>query len=255
MSGVFKTSGLCKRRVRGSGFRGQPRLYPGFPNPGFRRMFPCRVAGDSGRQGRIHPGLAAAILLAALLVAALFWMVRRASRVPVAAPRQGGMTASVAPSAPSTTVEQAEQQRRQQIAGRMEDPAYRKQLDAVAVRRQKLAEEAQALQGEIADWQQAAATTNASFAAAIEAWANGRQAADTGDAAAAAALPGQAAAIEKRMAADGRGAGLLARRRELESRRGALDEEARRLVGERIRRQIARPAAQRLDAAKAEVAE
>ena len=196
------------------------------------------------------------VLLAALLVAAV-WMARRPSRRGSAAvARQPvGTTVPVAPSAPVTTVEQAEQQRRQLIAGRLDDPVYREQLDTVASRRQKLAEEAQALQGEIADWRQAAAATNAAFAAALEAWASGRQAADAGDAAAAAALPAQEAGIEQRMAADGRGAGLLARRRELESRRDAMDGEARRLVGERIRRQIERPAAPRKDAEKPEAAE
>ena len=126
---------------------------------------------------------------------------------------------------------------------------------AVTSQRRKLAAEAHALQAEIDDWRQAAAATNAVFAAAFEAWARGRQAADAGDAAATAALPAQEAGLEQRMAADVRGAGLLARRRELEARRGALDDEARQRVGERIRRQIERPAAPRKDAEKPEAAE
>ena len=57
------------------------------------------------------------------------------------------------------------------------------------------------------------------------------------------------------MAADERGAVLLARHRELEARRGALDEEARRTVGERIRRQIERPPQRRTDVKQPEVAQ
>jgi hypothetical protein len=192
-----------------------------------------------------------AILLTVLLVAAL-WMARRPSRRASAGAVPGG---TAAPSVPFTTVEQAEQQRQKQIDERLADPVYREQLAAVTSQRRKLAAEAHALQAEIDDWRQAAAATNAVFAAAFEAWARGRQAADAGDAAATAALPAQEAGLEQRMAADVRGAGLLARRRELEARRGALDDEARQRVGERIRRQIERPAAPRKDAEKPEAAE
>ena len=91
------------------------------------------VGTHTRRLGRRVGWSALVVLLAALLVAASFWMFRRISREPAAVPRRSGMTA---PSTPFMTVEQAEQRRRQQIAGRMEDPAYREQLDAVASRRQ-----------------------------------------------------------------------------------------------------------------------
>ena len=155
-------------------------------------------------------GWPALVILLAVLLAAALWMARRPPRRASAGAVPGG---TAAPSVPFTTVEQAEQQRQKLIDERLADPVYREQLAAVTSQRRKLAAEAHALQAEIDDWRQAAAATNAVFAAAFEAWARGRQAADAGDAAATAALPAQEAGLEQRMAADVRGAGLLARRR------------------------------------------
>ena len=186
------------------------------------------------------------LLLAVLLVVAL-----RISRRP-SGDEPGETTGPVDK---AKAVEQAEQLRQRLIDERMEDPAYREQLDSIVVRRRQMGDEAHALQTEIAAWRQDAAATNAAFAAALEAWSAGRKAASATNAAAVAALAEQEQALEAYMAADGRGAVLLMRHQDLEARRGALDEEARRTVGERIRRQIERPPQRRTDVKQPEVAQ
>ncbi|MGI6099475.1 MAG: hypothetical protein ACOYD3_06930 [Kiritimatiellia bacterium] len=189
---------------------------------------------------------AVVLLLAVLVVAAL----RMAGRRP---PQEEAV--AIVPPDKAAAVEQTERFREQQIAERMEDPVYREQLDAIVVKRRQLGDESSTLQAEIDAWRQATAATNAAFGAALEAWSAGRKAASATDAAAVAALAEQEQALEAFMAADERGAVLLARHRELEARRGALDEEARRTVGERIRRQIERPPQRRTDVKQPEVAQ
>lgn len=185
------------------------------------------------------------LLLAALVVVAL-WMARRPAQDEPADTR---------PVDKAAAVRQAEQLRERQIAERMDDPAYREQLDAIVVRRRQMGDESSALQAEIDAWRQATAATNAAFGAALEAWSAGRKAASATNAAAVAALAEQEQALEAFMAADGRGAVLLMRHQDLEARRGALDEEARRLVGQRIRRQIDAPPERQKDAKQPEVAQ